>query len=281
MTESANLPPLAANDDTNLAGLAWRSAAAYEELALEYYVRERHPTCANFDVLQDASLPDLRPVAEGTNGSWLEVGCGQGRLDRLVKTNQVILSDISPSMLALAQRRTDDRISCRLMDAFQLPFEDGSLQGVVAFLADPYNHSTFFAQSRRVLRPGGCLAFTLPNHDWAVAVRAALGHPLDETHFSHRDKKNLRVPSLTRSISLQCGLLEALGFRVESAYTVGLVKCPEVVPSHHVVLAARILGCDPYDVPLLDVYVCSKKGQHGQQSVGTNRRGCSISEMRL
>jgi SAM-dependent methyltransferase len=252
--------PLAVPGGANPDGLARRSAAAYEELAAEYYVQERHPTCANFDALQDAFLRDLRSLAEGADGMWLEVGCGRGRLDRLVAPKQVILSDISEFMLALARRRTKGLVSCRLVDVFQPPFEDGSIQGVVAFLADPYNHPVFFSQAWRILRKGGCLSFTLPNHDWATAVRTALGQPVEETHFIHRDRRILRVPSLTRGVVQQCALLHALGFRVLSAYSVSLINCPAVLPSHHVVLAARIFGCDPRQVPLLDVYIASKEG---------------------
>jgi|GEM_PF-905832 len=243
----------------NFEELAVRCAVAYEELADEYYVPVRHPTCANFDALQDTLLPELRLLADGTDGSWLEVGCGRGRLDRFVTPERVILSDISASMLALARQRTENRVSCRLLDAFQPPFEDGSLQGVAAFLADPYNHLAFFSQIWRILRDGGCLSFTLPNHNWAGAVRTALGQTLEETHFIHRDRGILRVPSLTRGIGHQCELLCTLGFQVASVSSISLQICPEVVPSHHVVLAAKVLGCHPRDVPLLDVYVVFKK----------------------
>ena len=257
--QPAGEPPLVVSS-ADLDGLARRSAAVYVELAAEYYIQERHPTCANFDTLQEVFLQDLRPLVEGADGIWLEVGCGRGRLDRLVAPQQVILSDISEFMLALARRRTEGHVSCRIVDAFQPPFEDGSLQGVVAFLADPYNHPVFFSQARRILSDGGWLSFTLPNHDWATAVRAALGQPLEETHFIHRDQRILRVPSLTRGVVQQCELLHALGFRVLSVYSVSLMNWPAVLPSHHVILAARILGCDPRHVPLLDVYIASKEG---------------------
>jgi SAM-dependent methyltransferase len=239
--------------------LARRSAAVYNKLASEYYVRERHPTCANFDVLQDSMLADLRPLTERANGILLEVGCGRGRLNRLVSNRDVILSDISEPMLALARRQAENRISYQLIDAFQPPFDDGSIHGIFAFLADPYNHPDFFLEARRILADGGYLSFTLPNYDWATAVRCELKVPFEETHFIHRERQTLNVPSITRSIDQQCELLRTIGFHVVSTHTVTLARSPEIAPSHHVVMAARVLGLDPRNVPLLDVYVASKR----------------------
>lgn len=254
-------PGMSVLGDTTAGHLARLSAAAYDALADEYYIRERHPTCGNFDVLQDALVSRLEVLCDGSDGVWLEVGCGRGRLDRVIAPERVILSDISPCMLALARRRTAGCVFSCLVDAFELPFAERSLRGVVAFLADPFNHTAFFSQSRRVLCGGGSLVFTLPNHDWANAVRMALRHPFDETHFIHRDGRRLRVPSLTCPIQEQCDRLRRRGFHIAAAYSVTLAECPEVIPSHHVALAARIMGCDPHDVPLVDVFVAVKDGR--------------------
>jgi SAM-dependent methyltransferase len=232
--------------------------AAYDKMADEYYIPERHPTCANFDSIQEAVLPELRPLVQGNDGYWLEVGCGRGRLDYLAAPKQVILSDISEAMLSLARQRTGGRLSCRVINAFQLPFKNSSLQGVAAFLADPYNHSAFLSQVHRVLRPGGIVLLTLPNNEWARAVRTALGQSASEAHFIHRHQATIHVPSLTHSIDQQCELFRLCGLQVVSAYSMTLAKCPTAEPSHHVNLAAQILGCDPHDVPLVDFYVASK-----------------------
>ncbi len=238
--------------------LAQRSEDAYDVLASEYYVSERHPTCANFGAIHDAIIDSLRPLVSG-DGTYLEVGCGTGKLDRLRSGDGTVLTDLSGSMLQLARRRTSDGIRCERMDAFSPHFRDGSVRGAFAFLGDAYNHPVFFHRVHQMLVNGGHLVFTIPSHTWATALRSKLQIPLAETIFLHRSGKSVSAPSITRSVEDQAVLLTDVGFRLLSAETFTLEAAPKVMPSHHVVMAAEQLEVDPMRVPLLDVFIATRR----------------------
>jgi len=241
------------------ADLSLRCSNAYGMLASEYYLYDRHPTCGNFDVLQDSILSSFKPHVE-REGTFVEVGCGRGRLDKLVGLKNAVLTDISESMLLLAQRRTKQAVRCERMNVFRPQFVSGSIQGVFAFLADGYNHPTFFQRTLDMLAVEGCLVLTLPNHVWARTLRAGLRMNVDETAFIHRTGQVISAPSITRELNAQREILTEAGFRIDSAKTLTLESCPGIVPSPHVAIAAKRLGIDPRNVPLLDVFVAFKGG---------------------
>jgi SAM-dependent methyltransferase len=107
-------------------------------------------------------------IALGDDMQVLEVGCGtgslwQGQLQRIPKSCQVTLSDLSAGMVAQAQTNiTDSRFSFRALDAQSLPYEDASFDVVVA------NHMLYHVpdlegtlrELTRVLKPGGYLHAT-------------------------------------------------------------------------------------------------------------------------
>jgi len=95
----------------------------------------------------------------------LELGCGPGalwveNLERVPQGWHVTLSDLSPGMVQKAQsslQGSHRRFEYRVIDAQEIPFEDESLDGVIA------NHMLYhvpdmhkaLSEMRRVLRPGG------------------------------------------------------------------------------------------------------------------------------
>jgi ubiquinone/menaquinone biosynthesis C-methylase UbiE len=96
----------------------------------------------------------------------LELGCGPGllwqrNLDRLPPGWQVILSDLSNGMLqsAVAALQGHPQLIFRVLDAQLLPFEEGSLDGVIAnhMLYHVPNLERALQEIWRVLRPGGRL----------------------------------------------------------------------------------------------------------------------------
>src|SRR4026208_221686 len=98
----------------------------------------------------------------------LELASGTGRVTRhlrdvLPSRTKLIASDISPDMLSVAKEKLKSlEINWEIIDAQQLPFEDGSLDLVVCcfgymFVPDKLKA---FAEVYRVLRPGGMLLFT-------------------------------------------------------------------------------------------------------------------------
>lgn len=99
----------------------------------------------------------------------LEVACGAGQglgiLRAAAKT--VVAGDVSPQVLATAQANFADRVPLSVFGAEQLPFADASFDLVLLFEALYYvpNPAEFFAEARRVLRPGGRLLIATANKD--------------------------------------------------------------------------------------------------------------------
>jgi len=127
----------------------------------------------------------LLDLAGGTGDvSFLAKECGAGR---------VILSDVNPAMLGVAQGRALERgLAAGLMflcaDAERLPLPDRSVEKVsIAFgLRNCTNKAAVLREARRVLRPGGrfhCLEFSrvevdalAPLYDaWSFQVLPRLG----------------------------------------------------------------------------------------------------------
>ncbi|MBK9982037.1 MAG: methyltransferase domain-containing protein [Saprospiraceae bacterium] len=98
----------------------------------------------------------------------LEIGCGTGRVTRhlrkvLAKHTKLIASDISPDMMLLAKEHLKDQhIEWAIINAQQLPFDDGSIDLVVCCFAYMFleDKAQAFAEAYRVLKPGGMLIFT-------------------------------------------------------------------------------------------------------------------------
>jgi ubiquinone/menaquinone biosynthesis C-methylase UbiE len=93
---------------------------------------------------------------------------------RLVgEAGRVIITDFAPEMVAAARRRAEEsgvqNAEFRVLDAERMDLETGSVDGVLCRWAymqmiDP---AAAFAETRRVLRPGGRLAFSV----WAARER--------------------------------------------------------------------------------------------------------------
>src|SRR5437870_10084242 len=100
----------------------------------------------------------------------LELGCGPGlfwrsNLDQIPADWQITLSDFSPGMLRDAERVLGDRskrFNFRRIDAQAIPFDDASLDAVIAnhMLYHVPDRPKALAEIRRVLKPEGWLYAT-------------------------------------------------------------------------------------------------------------------------
>ncbi|MGH2754863.1 MAG: class I SAM-dependent methyltransferase [Actinomycetota bacterium] len=100
-------------------------------------------------------------LAAGTGDTGFDVA------ERLGENGRLISSDFSPAMLETARRRGAElgikNVDYRVLDAERIELKDDSVDGVLCrfgymFVADP---AAAFAESRRVLRPGGRLALAV------------------------------------------------------------------------------------------------------------------------
>lgn len=99
----------------------------------------------------------------------VEVACGAGQGLGLLKRSaaSLVAGDVSPEVLATAQRTYGDSIPLSVFGAEKLPFADDSADRILMFEALYYvpDVSAFFADARRVLRPGGQLLIVTANKD--------------------------------------------------------------------------------------------------------------------
>jgi SAM-dependent methyltransferase len=104
--------------------------------------------------------------------TFLEIAAGTGDLgfevaERVGRDGRVISTDFAPEMVDVARRQREARgvtnVDFRVMDAEHMDLDDDSVDGVVCrygymLMADP---DAALAETRRVLRPGGPLAFAV------------------------------------------------------------------------------------------------------------------------
>lgn len=109
-------------------------------------------------------------------GHLLDYGCGSGALSSAYANRgyQVTACDISPQMLAVAQREHGNAIRWVPIDPqqAQLPFEDASFTAVIAssvleYVSDPEH---LLHEFQRVLAPGGVLLCSVPDERHAVRL---------------------------------------------------------------------------------------------------------------
>ena len=139
-------------------------ARAWEEHAAEWVAWAREPDHDSYWLFQRDLFLELVPPA---GRRTLDLGCGEGRLSRDLKTlgHNVVGVDISPTMIAAA-RAADPEIETHISDAAALPFSDAEFDCVVAHLSlqDVDNLAQAVREAARVLRPDGrfCVAVVHP-----------------------------------------------------------------------------------------------------------------------
>jgi len=133
----------------------------------------------------------LAAFAERCRGLILDVGCGPGHVAKFLATCGANVEgvDLSPEMIAEA-RATFPEIPFRVGDMFALPYEAGSVAGIVAFYAIVHLRSDElaapFAEFHRVLAPGGLAAIAFHVGSETVHVDELFGVPTNLDFRFHR-----------------------------------------------------------------------------------------------
>lgn len=103
------------------------------------------------------------------DGHCVEIGCGVGRITRLLEDHfeRVTALDVSDDMIERARRVTGDGVSFRRVDGAQIPLEGGAADAVFSVhvmqhLEGPAVLRAYIAEMARVLRPGGTAMIHIP-----------------------------------------------------------------------------------------------------------------------
>jgi SAM-dependent methyltransferase len=151
-----------------------RSRTAWDAMAPGWY-SEREGLWKTSRPVSEWMVRRLDPQPGDT---VLELAAGLGDTGfmaaRLVgETGRVIITDFAPEMVAAARRRAEEvgvkNLEFRTLDAERMDLETDSVDGILCrwaymLMIEP---AAAFAETRRVLRPGGRLAFSV----WAAPER--------------------------------------------------------------------------------------------------------------
>jgi SAM-dependent methyltransferase len=167
--------------------------------------------------------PLLDAVAVGPGRHVLDLACGPGLVAAAAARRDAhpVGADFSAAMLAQA-RAACPTIRFEEADAEALPFADGSFDAVVAnfgvhHFPDP---APALAEIRRVLRPGGRVAFTswaMPseNRAWQVLFDAIAAHGDLAAAQAPPSGGGLRRPEEARALLAACGFVDIAARPIE------------------------------------------------------------------
>lgn len=175
---------------------------------------------------RDRFLALLPPPA----GLTLDLGCGEGRFPRDLKSNgyEVIGVDASPTLIGHA-READPAGDYRVADAASLPFPDASLELVTALLTlhDMDDMEGAVAEAARVLVRGGrlCAAVVHPinsagsfasrDSDAAFVIRESYFEPRRYADAVERDGLRMTFSSVHRPLEAYVSAFASCGLLVE------------------------------------------------------------------
>jgi len=201
--------------------------AAWEDHADEFIAWARKPDHDSYwRFHRDQFLELVPPPGRQT----LDLGCGEGRLSRDLKTlgHKVVAIDVSPTMVA-ACAEADPELEVHLADAAALPFEDWTFDLVVAFMSlqDVDDLERAVLEVARVLEPGGrfCVALVHPMNsagrfesDEPDSPFTIAGSYLERSYYADnviRDGLKMTFVSAHRPLEAYIGALADAGLLVE------------------------------------------------------------------
>jgi ubiquinone/menaquinone biosynthesis C-methylase UbiE len=122
----------------------------------------------------------------------LDIACGTGYGIGLLSSTAKFVAgvDIDPQAAQEAKKECGDNSCVLLGNGLGLPFADASFDVVTSFetLEHLYERSSFLAELRRVLRPGGILILSTPNANYTQPVN---GKPTNPFHIHEYEPDEL------------------------------------------------------------------------------------------
>ncbi len=193
-------------------------SAAWEERAAEWLAWARTP---GHDVYFDRlNWPAFRALLPPPGRLTLDLGCGEGRVGRLLRRagHRVIGLDSSPTLVRHA-REAGGYEQVLQGDAAAVPLPDGAADLVVAFMSlhDMDDPVAALGEAARVLGPGGVLAMAIV-HPLNRASEGDLDYftPTREASTIARAGLSMTFESVARPLEAHTRGLESAGFVIEA-----------------------------------------------------------------
>jgi SAM-dependent methyltransferase len=165
------------------------------------------------------SLPALLELVPAPGRLTLDVGCGEGRLARVLRDRGHSVLAVDRSLtLVRAARKADGRMEVLRADVTRMPMGAGIADLAVSSMAlmDFDDLEAALREIARVLMPGGRLCASL-SHPMTSAARVA--HYFDEAPFelrAERDGLGMTFVDIHRPLESCSRALEAAGFTIEA-----------------------------------------------------------------
>lgn len=185
---------------------------------------------------EQINLPALLKLLPPPGRRTLDLGCGEGRLGRLLQSlgHRVVGIDTSATMVRLAAGHETPEL-CLLADAAGIPFADGAFDLVVAYMTlhDIDEMPQAVAEIARVLEPGGrlCMAIVHPLNSAGdfldsgatapFVISGSYLEPAPVTMTVDRGGIQMTFHSEHRSLETYSRALEATGLLIEAIREVG------------------------------------------------------------
>jgi SAM-dependent methyltransferase len=183
--------------------------SSYDRVAAEYYDAKLHPTCHNLRVGSEFGLNAILNELTAASAPCLELGAGASLAEHVMFSDAtVVCIDLNPGMLA---HSTTGLLA--VADAFRLPCRDAVFDGVFGSLIDPFNVPALYTEVRRVLRPGGRFAFTVPDVTWVRHNQATDRLPPHSAGITLQTGDTVVLASYVWPYAEQQHLLNEAGFR--------------------------------------------------------------------
>jgi SAM-dependent methyltransferase len=199
----------------------------WEEKAEEWATFARSPAHDHF--FWEFNGPRFLDLVPPPGRLTVDVGCGEGRLGRLLceRGHSVIAIDGSPAMARMAHRGGSQRVL--VADAAYLPLKSGIADIAVAFMSlqDVPDLDRTIAEVARVLVPAGrfCLAIAHPLRSAGGFASKDRGSPFTlPSYFDQRAWRwssqhtgmHVVFPGIHRPLENYTQALEAAGFLIET-----------------------------------------------------------------
>lgn len=182
------------------------------------------------------NLPTLLELLPAPGRRTLDLGCGEGRLGRVLQSlgHRVVGIDASQTMVRLAASHEVPELSV-VADAAELPFADGTFDLVVAYMTlhDIDRMPRAMAEIARVLERGGrfCMAIVHPLNSAGAfqggdatapfVITGSYMGPAPVTTAVDRGGIQMTFHSEHRPLEAYCRALEAGGMPIEAIREVG------------------------------------------------------------